>query len=78
MNRKLQRTTDAAIKGVNYIDGELAMWGEKYSNGGAVPKSVKRRVTRLVEARKVAVDMQNEKEPLNDIEKKMLEMEKSA
>ena len=77
MNRKLQRTTDAAIKGVNYIDGELAMWGEKYSNGGAVPKSVKRRVTRLVEARKVAVDMQNEKEPLNDIEKKMLEMEKS-
>jgi hypothetical protein len=78
MNRKLQRTTDAAIKGVNYIDGELAMWGEKYSNGGAVPKSVKRRVTRLVEARKVAIDMQNEKEPLNDIEKKMLEMEKSA
>jgi hypothetical protein len=78
MNRKLQRTTDAAIKGVNYIDGELAMWGEKYSNGGAVPKSVKRRVTRLVEARKVAVDMQNEKEPLNDIEKKMLEMEKSS
>jgi hypothetical protein len=78
MNRKLQRTTDAAIKGVNYIDGELAMWGEKYSNGGAVPKSVKRRVTRLVEARKVAIDMQNEKEPLNDIEKKMLDMEKSA
>lgn len=78
MNRKLQRTTDAAIKGVNYIDGELAMWSEKYSNGGAVPKSVKRRVARLVEARKVAVDMQNEKEPLNDIEKKMLEMEKSA
>ena len=78
MNRKLQRTTDAAIKGVNYIDGELAMWGEKYSNGGAVPKSVKRRVTRLVEARKVAVDMQNDKEPLNDIEKKMLEMEKSS
>jgi len=78
MNRKLQRTTDAAIKGVNYIDGELAMWGEKYSGGGAIPKSVKRRVARLVEARKVAVDMQNEKEPQNDIEKKMLEMEKSA
>lgn len=78
MNRKLKRTTDVAIKGVNYIDGELAMWGEKYSGGGAVPKSVKRRVTRLVEARKVAVDMQNEKEPLNDIEKKMLEMEKSS
>jgi hypothetical protein len=78
MNRKLQRTTDAAIKGVNYIDGELAMWGEKYSGGGAIPKSVKRRVARLVEARKVAVDMQNEKEPQNDIEKKMLEMEKSS
>jgi hypothetical protein len=77
MNRKLQRTTDAAIKGVNYIDGELAMWGEKYSGGGAIPKSVKRRVARLVEARKVATDMQNEKEP-NDIEKKMLDMEKSA
>ena len=78
MNRKLKRTTDAAIKGINYIDGELAMWGEKYSNGGAVPKSVKRRVTRLVEARKVAIDMQNEEEPLNDIEKKILEMEKSS
>lgn len=78
MNRKLKRTTDAAMKGVNYIDGELAMWGEKYSNGGAVPKSVKRRVTRLVEARKVAIDMQNEEKPLNDIEKKILEMEKSS
>ena len=78
MNRKLQRTTNAAIKGVNYIDAELNMWGQKYSDGGHVPKSVKRRVTRLVEARKVATDMDNEKKPQNDIEKKMLEMEKSA
>jgi hypothetical protein len=78
MNRKLQRTTNAAIKGVNYIDAELDMWGEKYSGGGHIPKSVKRRVTRLVEARKVAVDMDNDEKPQNDIEKKMLEMEKSA
>ena len=78
MNRKLERTTNAAVKGVKYIDGELAMWGQKYSNGGAVPKSVKRRVARLVEARKVAFEMQNEKKPQNDIEKKLLEMEKSA
>lgn len=73
MNRKLQRTTDAAIKGVNYIDAELAMWGEKYSDGGHIPKSVKRRVARLVEARKVAADRETPK-PLNEIERKMQEM----
>jgi len=78
MNRKLQRTTDVAIKGVNYIDAELQMWGQKYDDGGHVPKSVKRRVARLVKAREVAVDMDNEKKPQNDIEKKMLEMEKSS
>lgn len=78
MNRKLQRTTNAAIKGVKYIKAELDMWAEKYSDGGHVPKSVKRRVARLVEAQKVAAEMENEKKPQNDIEKKMLEMEKSA
>lgn len=75
MNRKLQRTTDAAVKGLKYIDAELAMWGEKYQGGGKVPKSVKRRVMRLVEARKVAVEIQNEKsKPLNEIERKIQEM----
>ena len=75
MNRKLQRTTDAAMKGVGFIDAELRMWSRKYDGGGAIPKSVKRRVARLVEARKVAVDMSREQsEPLNDIEKKIEEM----
>ena len=78
MNRKLQRTTDAALKGRKYLESELAMWAEKYKGGGAIPKSVKRRVARLVEAQKVAAEMENEKQPQNDIEKKMLEMEKSA
>ena len=73
MNRKLERTTTAAIKGVKYIDAELAMWSEKYSGGGAVPKTVKRRVARLIEARKVAAERETPK-PLNDIEKKIKEM----
>ena len=37
------------------------MWAEKYSKGGSVPRSVKLRVARLVEARKVAVQMEEEK-----------------
>ena len=73
MNRKLERTTNAAIKGVKYIDAELQMWGQKYSDGGSIPKSVKRRVARLIEARKGAVETQ-ELQPLNDIEKKIKEM----
>lgn len=61
MNRKLRRTTDAALRGVSVIDRELDMWAEKYSSGGSVPRSVKLRVARLVEARKVAVQMEEEK-----------------
>ena len=61
MNRKLRRTTDAAMRGVSVIDRELDMWAEKYSSGGGVPRSVKLRVARLVEARKVAVQMEEEK-----------------
>ena len=61
MNRKLRRTTDAAMRGVSVIDRELDMWAEKYSCGGSVPRSVKLRVARLVEARKVAVQMEEEK-----------------
>ena len=61
MNRKLRRTTDAAMRGTSVIDRELDMWAEKYSCGGSVPRSVKLRVARLVEARKVAVQMEEEK-----------------
>jgi hypothetical protein len=61
MNRKLRRTTDAAMRGTSVIDRELEMWAEKYSCGGSVPRSVKLRVARLVEARKVAVQMEEEK-----------------
>ena len=61
MNRKLRRTTDAAMRGTSVIDRELDMWAEKYSCGGSVPRSVKLRVARLVEARKVAVKMEEEK-----------------
>ena len=61
MNRKLRRTTDAAMRGVSVIDRELDMWAEKYSSGGSVPRSVKLRVARLIEARKVAVQMEEEK-----------------
>lgn len=74
MNRKLQRTTDAAMKGQKYIDAELAMWAEKYQGGGAVPKSVKRRVARLIEARRVTMEKPEEPQPLNEIEKKIQEM----
>ena len=61
MNRKLRRTTDAAMRGTSVIDRELEMWAEKYSCGGSVPRSEKLRVARLVEARKVAVQMEEEK-----------------
>ena len=61
MNRKLRRTTDAAMRGTSVIDRELEMWAEKYSSGGSVPRSVKLRAARLVEARKVAVQMEEEK-----------------
>ena len=61
MNRKMRRTTDAAMRGTDVIDRELDMWAEKYSSGGSVPRSVKLRVARLVEARKVAVQMEEEK-----------------
>ena len=61
MNRKMRRTTDAAMRGTAVIDKELDMWAEKYSKGGSVPRSVKLRVARLVEARKVAVQMEEEK-----------------
>ena len=61
MNRKLRRTTDAAMRGTSVIDRELDMWASKYASGGSVPRSVKLRVARLVEARKVAVQMEEEK-----------------
>ena len=49
------------MRGVSVIDKELDMWAQKYSSGGGVPRSVKLRVARLVEARKVAVQMEEEK-----------------
>ena len=61
MNRKLRRTTDAAMRGTSVIDRELDMLADKYSSWGSVPRSVKLRVARLVEARKVAVQMEEEK-----------------
>ena len=46
------RTMKLVKKGENYIMGELSMWGEKYKEGGHVPKSVKNRTHRLMNALK--------------------------
>jgi len=57
--------------------GELTMWGEKYSGGGAVPKSIKRRVNRLMNARKIYLERKKVKDslPENELEKRIAEYE---
>jgi len=71
------RTEKLVRQGLSYIMGELTMWGEKYSGGGAVPKSVKRRVNRLMNARKIYLERKQVKDslPENELEKRIAEYE---
>ena len=71
------RTEKLVRKGLSYIMGELTMWGEKYSGGGSVPKSVKRRVNRLMNARKIYLERKQVKDslPENELEKRIAEYE---
>lgn len=71
------RTEKLVKKGLPYIMGELTMWGEKYSGGGAVPKSIKRRVNRLMNARKIYLERKKVKDslPENELEKRIAEYE---
>jgi len=75
--RDNRRTEKLVRQGLSYIMGELTMWGEKYSGGGAVPKSVKRRVNRLMNARKIYLERKQVKDslPENELEKRIAEYE---
>jgi hypothetical protein len=48
--RNNDRTMKLINKGEKYIMAELNMWGNKYKEGGHVPKSVKNRTHRLMNA----------------------------
>ena len=75
--RDNRRTEKLVRRGLSYIMGELTMWGEKYSGGGAVPKSVKRRVNRLMNARKLYLGRKEVKDsiPQSELDKKIAEYE---
>lgn len=76
--RDQARTMKLVAKGEGAIMGELRMWGEKYKAGGSVPRSVKNRTQRLMNAletinerKKVAASLDQ-----NELEKKIEEYEK--
>lgn len=75
--RDNRRTEKLVRRGLSYIMEELTMWGEKYSGGGAVPKSVKRRVNRLMNARKLYLERKQVKDsiPQSELDKKIAEYE---
>lgn len=50
VQRNAERTMKLIGKGEKYIMAELKMWGEKYKEGGHIPKSVKNRTYRLMNA----------------------------
>ena len=77
ISRDQIRTEKLVRQGLSYIMGELTMWGEKYSGGGSVPKSVKRRVNRLMNARKIYLERKQVKDslPENELEKRIAEYE---
>jgi len=75
--RNNDRTMKLIKKGEKYIMSELAMWGDKYKEGGHVPKSVKNRTYRLMNAietinerKKVAATLDQ-----SEIDKKIAEYE---
>jgi hypothetical protein len=76
--REKERTMKVVSKGEAYIMAELNMWGEKYSDGGAVPKSVKNRVTRLMNARETISERKRVADTLDqsELDKKIAEYEK--
>lgn len=75
--RNNDRTMKLINKGEKYIMAELNMWGNKYKEGGHVPKSVKNRTHRLMNAletinerKKVAATLDQ-----SEIDKKIAEYE---
>jgi hypothetical protein len=77
VHRNRERTMKLISKGENYIMGELAMWGEKYKEGGHVPKSVKNRTYRLMNALKTIDERKKVADTLDqsELDKKIAEYE---
>lgn len=77
MNRDRQRTMKIVAKGEKFIMSELTMWGQKYSDGGHVPKSVKRRTQRLMNALKTIDERKKVADTLDqsELDKKIAEYE---
>ena len=78
MIRSKQRLEKAKGKGLSYIMAELNMWANKYKEGGHVPKSVKRRVARLVVAQNELKEMLKVAKSVDqsELDKKIAEYEK--
>ena len=64
-------------KGEKYIMSELNMWGDKYKEGGHVPKSVKNRTHRLMNALKTIDERKKVAATLDqsELDKKIAEYE---
>ena len=77
VHRNRERTMKLIGKGENYIMGELTMWGEKYKKGGSVPKSVKNRTYRLMNALETISERKKVADTLDqsELDKKIAEYE---
>jgi len=77
MTRDQERTMKLVSKGQKYIMSELTMWGQKYREGGHVPKSVKRRTQRLMNALKTIEERKKVASTLDqsELDKKIKEYE---
>jgi len=75
--RNEQRTMKLVKKGEKYIMAELNMWGDKYKEGGHVPKSVKNRTHRLMNALKTIDERKKVAATLDqsELDKKIAEYE---
>ena len=76
--RNNDRTMKLIGKGEKYIMSELTMWGEKYKEGGHVPKSVKNRTYRLMNALETINERKKVASTLDqsELDKKIAEYEK--
>lgn len=75
--RNETRTMKLVKKGEKYIMAELNMWGNKYKEGGHVPKSVKNRTHRLMNALKTIDERKKVAATLDqsELDKKIAEYE---